>query len=67
MVGNMENETEQIAQYYDHYKDTFEQQKTYIAKRDHMTLFLLLLAIMLIGLVVAPSHFGEKLNIIIGA
>ena len=63
MVGN----TEQIAQYYDHYKDTFEQQKTYLAKRDHITLVLLLLAIILIGLVFDPSHLSEKLNIIIGA
>lgn len=63
MVGN----TEQIAQYYDHYKDTFELQKTYLAKRDHITLVLLLLAIILIGLVFDPSHLSEKLNIIIGA
>lgn len=67
MVGNMENETEQIAQYYDHYKDTFEQQKAYLARRDYLTLLLLLLAIILIGLLVDPSNLGEKFNIIIGA
>ena len=65
MDGEVRNKMEQVAQYYDHYKDTFEQQKTYLAKRDHLTLFLLLLAIILIGLVVDPLDLGEKLNIII--
>lgn len=67
MDGNMENTMEQVAQYYDHYKDTFEQQKAYLARRDHLTLLLLLLAIILIGLLVDPSNLGEKFNIIIGA
>ena len=53
--------------YYDHYKDTFEQQKSYIAKRDRLTLMLLIFAILLIGLIFDPVTFDEKLNIIIGA
>ena len=34
---------EQYSLYYDHYKDTFEQQKIYLEKRDHLTLFLLVI------------------------
>lgn len=53
--------------YYDHYKDTFEQQKSYIAKRDRLTLMLLIFAILLLGLIFDPSTISEKLNAIIGS
>ena len=51
--------------YYDHYKDTFAQQKEYLVKRDRLTLFLLIAAIIMIGFLVAPSEVEEKVNTII--
>ena len=52
---------------YDHYKDTFEQQKRYLAKRDHLTVLLMILAILLIGLIFDPNYISIKLNTIINA
>ena len=50
---------------YDHYKDTFEQQKRYLAKRDHLTVLLLICAILLIGLIFDPNYISCKLNAVI--
>ena len=58
---------EQVSQYYDHYKDTFEQQKANLEQRNRLTLFLLLFAIILIGLIFDPLTLNKKLNTIIGA
>lgn len=52
---------------YDHYKDTFEQQKIYLAKRDHLTVLLLILVILLIGLIFDPNYISSKLNAVIKA
>lgn len=52
---------------YNHYKDTFEQQKRYLAKRDHLTVLLLILAILLIGLIFDPNYISSKLNAVIKA
>ena len=52
---------------YDHYKDTFEQQKRYLAKRDHLTVLLLILAILMIGLIFDPNYISSKLNAVIKA
>lgn len=52
---------------YDHYKDTFEQQKSNLTKRDHLTVLLLILAILLIGLIVDPNYISSKLNAVIKA
>lgn len=52
---------------YDHYKDTFEQQKGYLAKRDGLTLLLLLDVVLLTGLIYNPSDVSNKLNTIISA
>ena len=52
---------------YDHYKDTFEQQTRYLAKRDHLTVLLMILAILLIGLIFNPNYISIKLNTIINA
>ena len=52
---------------YDHYKDTFEQQKRYLAKRDHLTVLLLILAILLIGLIFDPNYISSKLSAVIKA
>lgn len=58
---------EQYSLYYDHYKDTFEQQKVYLEKRDRLTLFLLVFAVILTGLIFDPSTLSAKLNAIIGS
>lgn len=50
---------------YDHYKDTFEQQKRYLAKRDHLTVLLMIFAILLIGLIFDPNYISCKLNAVI--
>lgn len=50
---------------YDHYKDSFEQQKRYLAKRDHLTILLLILVILLIGLIFDPNYISSKLNAVI--
>ena len=52
---------------YDHYKDTFEQQKGYLAKRNHLTVLLMVLAILLIGLIFDPKYISCKLNTVIKA
>ena len=52
---------------YDHYKDTFEQQKRYLAKRDHLTVLLMVLVILLIGLIFNPDYISTKMNLVIGA
>ena len=52
---------------YDHYKDTFEQQKRYLVKRDRFTTILMVLAILLIGLIFEPTYIGDKLNAVISA
>lgn len=50
---------------YDHYKDTFEQQKGYLAKRDRLTVLLMLDAVLLTGLMYNPNDVSCKLNTII--
>lgn len=52
---------------YDHYKDTFEQQKGYLAKRDRLTVILMILVILLIGLICDPEYINSKLNTLISA
>lgn len=52
---------------YDHYKDTFEQQKGYLAKRDRLTVILMILVILLIGLICDPEYISSKLNTLISA
>ncbi len=52
---------------YDHYKDTFEQQKGYLVKRDHLTVLLMILAILLIGLIFDPNYISDKLNAVLKA
>lgn len=52
---------------YDHYKDIFEQQKKYLAKRDHLTALLMVLVILLVGLIFDPNNISAKLNLILNA
>ena len=43
---------------YDHYKDTFEQQKRNLLKRDHLTILLMVLAVLIIGSIFSPSSIS---------
>lgn len=52
---------------YDHYKDTFEQQKVYLAKRDRLTVLLMVVTVLLVGLIYNPNEIYDKLNTIINA
>lgn len=58
---------EEIEVLYDHYKDTFEQQKRYLSKRDRLTVLLMFLANLLIGLIFDPNYVSTKLNLVISA
>lgn len=63
MVGDMDDK--EII--YDHYKDTFELQKCYLAKRDKITVLLLVLCILLIGLIFDPNYISEKVNYVLNS
>lgn len=52
---------------YDHYKDTFEQQKGYLAKRNRLTVLLMIIAVLLIGLIYDPNNVSSKVNTMIKA
>lgn len=67
MDGDIGIDMENVNLYYDHYKDSFEQQKGYLAKRDRLTALLLVFAILLIGLLFDPSTFSDKINHLIGS
>lgn len=47
---------------YDHYKDTFEQQKGYLHKRDRLMLLILICVILLLACVHDPSLVTAKIN-----
>ena len=51
--------------YYDHYKDSFEQQKNYIHKRDRYTIALLAMVSVLCLKVVDFEDVNRNINIII--
>lgn len=58
----MPEQNQKIAVYYDHYKDTFENLKGYLKKRDKVTLYLVaLLAIVMFISYDAPD-FAQKFN-----
>lgn len=51
--------------FYDHYKDSFEQQKGYLAKRDKFTVIILVLMTLMVGFIYDPSLVSSKINIAI--
>lgn len=67
MEANAKIDMEKVNLYYDHYKDSYEQQKGYLAKRDRLTALLLIFAVLLIGLLFDPSTFTDKINLMIGS
>ena len=55
--------------YYDHYKDSFEQQKNYLETRDKLTLYLIVLVALILllsnnrSMLVDVSDAWQKMNI----
>lgn len=48
--------------FYDHYKDTFELQKGYLAERNKLTAWMLILLVFIAGVIYDPSMINEKVN-----
>lgn len=48
--------------FYDHYKDSFEQQKSYLAKRDKFTVIILVLITLMVGFIYDPNLVSSKIN-----
>lgn len=52
----------EVENLYDHYKDTFQQQKEYIAKRDRLTISLLLTVVLFATLLSNPETLTTCVN-----
>lgn len=52
----------EVENLYDHYKDTFQQQKEYIAKRDWLTISLLLTVVLFATLLSNPETLTTCVN-----
>jgi len=48
--------------FYDHYKDTFELQKGYLAERNKLTAWMLILLVFVAGFIYDPTMINEKVN-----
>ena len=49
--------------YYDHYKDTWSLQQSYLSERNKLTVSLLVLLVLVTGFMYGPANFPEKVNI----
>lgn len=58
---------ENIELYYDHYKDSFEQQKSYLQKRDKLTIVLFVCIILIISFCYDSNSVCENLNKLINS
>lgn len=56
---------EETSLYYDHYKDTFGQVKQYIAKRDRLTIYLILLLASISYFMIDATTCVDAINIIV--
>lgn len=48
--------------YYDHYKDTWSLQQSYLSERNKLTVTLLILLVLVAGFMYQPAMFPEKVN-----
>lgn len=48
--------------YYDHYKDTWSLQQSYLSERNKLTASLLILLVLVAGFMYEPANFPEKVN-----
>lgn len=58
---------EMVELYYDHYKDSFEQQKLYLQKRDKLTIVLFVCIILIIAFCYDANSVCENLNKLINS
>lgn len=49
-------------QYYDHYKDTWSLQQSYLSERNKLTVLLLVLLVLVAGFMYEPANLPEKVN-----
>ena len=49
--------------YYDHYKDTWSLQQTYLSERNKLTVTLLILLVLVAGIMYEPAMIPEKVNV----
>ena len=50
------------SEYYDHYKETFSLQREYLAERNKLTVWLLILLVLVAGLIYDPTTINDKVN-----
>ena len=48
--------------FYDHYKDTFSLQRSYLSERNKLTVVLLLLLVFMAGFIYDPTMLNDKVN-----
>lgn len=48
--------------FYDHYKETFSLQRDYLAERNKLTVWLLILLVLVAGFIYDPTMVNEKVN-----
>lgn len=48
--------------YYDHYKDSFALQQSYLSERNKLTVAMLVLLVLIAGFIYDPAMLNEKLN-----
>lgn len=48
--------------FYDHYKDSFDQQKNYLSKRDKLTAIILILLTIMLGFIYDANMASEQIN-----
>lgn len=53
---------EDASLYYDHYKETFSLQQRYLAERDKLTVWMLILLVFVAGFIYDPTMLNEKVN-----
>lgn len=49
--------------YYDHYKDTWSLQQSYLSERNKLTVSMLVLLVLVAGFIYDPAMLNEKINI----
>ena len=48
--------------YYDHYKDTWSLQQSYLSERNKLTVSMLVLLVLVAGFIYDPAMLNEKIN-----
>lgn len=56
-----------LSDYYDHYKDTFEIQRSNLSERNKLTVSLFVLLILMVGFIYDPDMLNKQVNTYIGS